>query len=103
MGIGETFRGDSSLVIASFKHRADHWYNAVPVSVRTGSLATVKHKLRKWVKQNVPVDWGLLFLANKQYVAASDLPLSIILSTDGTKVTFVNLYSVENILRTIYY
>ena len=55
---GKTFRGDSSLVTASFKHRAVHWYNAVPVSVRTGSLATVKHKLRKWVKQNVPVDWG---------------------------------------------
>ena len=55
---GETFRGESSLVLASFKHRAVHFYNAVPVCIRTGSLATVKYKLRKWVKQNVPVDWG---------------------------------------------
>ena len=47
---GETFNGDSSLVYASFKHRAVHWYNAVPVSVRTGSLETVKHKLKKWIR-----------------------------------------------------
>lgn len=55
---GEHFRGESSLIQASFKHRAVHWYNAVPASVRTGSLATVKHKLKKWVKLNVPIDWG---------------------------------------------
>ena len=55
---GENFRGESSLVQASFKHRAVHCYNAVPTSVRTGSLATVKKKLRKWVKLNVPIDWG---------------------------------------------
>ena len=55
---GETFRGDSSLISASFKHRAVHWYNDVPASVRTGSLATVKYKLKKWIKQNVPIDWG---------------------------------------------
>ena len=55
---GETFTGDSSLVHASFKHRAVHWYNAVPVSVRTGSLETVKHKLKQWIRQNVPIDWG---------------------------------------------
>ena len=55
---GETFSGDSSLILASFKHRAVHWYNDVPVSVRTGSQIAVKNKLRKWVKQNVPLDWG---------------------------------------------
>ena len=55
---GETFHGDSSLISASFKHRAVHWYNAVPVDVRTGSLETVKYKLRKWIRQNVPIDWG---------------------------------------------
>ena len=55
---GETFHGDSSLIAASFKHRAVHWYNDVPVSVRTGSLATVKNKMKKWIKQNVPLDWG---------------------------------------------
>ena len=55
---GELFRGDSELVLSSFKHRALHSYNAVPHSVRTGSLPTVKHKLRNWVKQNVQIDWG---------------------------------------------
>ena len=55
---GENFRGDSSLVKASFKHRAVQYYNAVPTSIRTGSLATVKKKLRKWVKLNVPIGWG---------------------------------------------
>ena len=55
---GERFRGESSLVEASFKHRAVHWYNAVPPSTRTGCLASVKQKLRKWVRANVPLDWG---------------------------------------------
>ena len=55
---GEGFRGDSNLVNASFKHRAVHWYNAVPTSIRTGSLAAVKQKLRKWVNLNVPIDGG---------------------------------------------
>ena len=55
---GETFRGQSNLVNLSFRHRAVEFYNSVPVHVRTGSNATVKKKLRKWVYQNVPVDWG---------------------------------------------
>ena len=55
---GEEFRGESSLVEASFKHRAVHWYNEVPVDVYRGSIPTVKHKLKQWVKNNVPIDWG---------------------------------------------
>ena len=55
---GETFFGDSALVKASFKNRAVHWYNEVPASVRTGSLASVKIKLKKWVWQYVPIDWS---------------------------------------------
>ena len=55
---GETFRGPSSLVKLSFRNRAVQMYNMVPVNVRTGSLATVKKKLNKWVYQNVPIDWG---------------------------------------------
>ena len=55
---GEGFRGDSSLVDASFKHRAVHWYNEVPVDIYRGALDTVKHKLRQWVKKNVAIDWG---------------------------------------------
>ena len=55
---GESFQGDSSLVKASFKQRAVHWYNEVPASTYRGSLLTVKYKLRLWVKKNVPIDWG---------------------------------------------
>ena len=55
---GESFRGESSLVEASFKHRAVHWYNEVPASTYRGSLGTVKYNLREWVKKNVPIDWG---------------------------------------------
>ena len=55
---GETFFGDSSLISSSFKHRAVHWYNAVPVSVRSGSISSMKRKLREWVWKNVPLDWG---------------------------------------------
>ena len=55
---GETFRGPSNLVKLSFRYRAVQMYNMVPVNVRTGSLATVKKKLKKWVYQNVPIDWG---------------------------------------------
>ena len=55
---GETFRAQSSLVNLTFRHRAVHAYNQVPAHVRTGNIATVKHKLRKWVYQNVPIDWG---------------------------------------------
>ena len=55
---GEHFRGESSLVEASFKHRAVHLYNDVPASVYRGSLPAVKFKLRDWIKKNVPIDWG---------------------------------------------
>ena len=51
---GETFSGGSSC----FKLRAKEFYNSVPVSVRKGSLVTVKRKLKQWVKVNVPLDWG---------------------------------------------
>ena len=55
---GETVRGESGLVNLSFKHRAAHMYNMVPVSTRTGSIIAVKKKLKKWVCQNIPIDWG---------------------------------------------
>ena len=42
----------------TFKYRASVFYNSVPVEVKTGSLASVKRKLRKWVLQNVPHDWA---------------------------------------------
>ena len=55
---GETFRGQPNLVNLSFRHSTVQSYNLVPAHVRTGSIATVKNKLRKWVYQNVPIDWG---------------------------------------------
>ena len=55
---GEAFFGNSSITDASFKYRAVHWYNTVPVSVRSGTLPSVKRKLREWVRKNVPLDWG---------------------------------------------
>ena len=52
---GESFRHDSALGASSFRHRSVRWYNLVPSSVRTGTLVTVKKKLRKWIWQNVPI------------------------------------------------
>ena len=42
----------------TFKYRASVFYNSVPIEVKTGNLASVKRKLRKWVLQNVPHDWA---------------------------------------------
>ena len=40
----------------SFKHRARQAYNRIPVDVRTGSMETVKKKMKLWIKSNEPVD-----------------------------------------------
>ena len=40
----------------SFKYRARESYNRVPEATRTGSLETVKRKLKLWVKSNIPID-----------------------------------------------
>ena len=53
---GHIRHGESS--IKTFKHRAMVSYNKVPSEVKTGSLQTVKRKLKQWVLQNVPLDWG---------------------------------------------
>ena len=55
---GEKFFGSSSIMNASFKNRAVHWYNEVPASVRTGSITSVKRKLKDWIMKNIPIDWG---------------------------------------------
>ena len=55
---GESFQGGSSLIVASFKHRAVHWFNQVSPEVYSGSLSVVKHKLKEWVRKNVDIDWG---------------------------------------------
>ena len=50
---GETFKSQST-----FKYRAMEWYNIIPAKVKQGSLPGVKRKLKTWMKNNVPIDWG---------------------------------------------
>ena len=42
----------------TFKYRATAAYNSLPVDVRTGTQTTVKKKMKMWVAQNIPIDWG---------------------------------------------
>ena len=53
---GQIRQDDSFLSQATFKYRAMKSYNSVPDSVRTGSTATVKRKLKQWIKTNIPID-----------------------------------------------
>ena len=41
---------------SSFKYRARKAFNKVPVEIRTGSVQTVRKKLKSWVKENIPID-----------------------------------------------
>ena len=84
--------GESSRARSTFKYRALQWYTRVPATVKTGSLATVKRKLKAWVKSNVPIDWGqkTWCLILKIFIDFCS-ELSIILSADGIKVFIVKL------------
>ena len=53
---GQIRQDDSFLSQATFKYRAMQDYNRVPASVRVGNTATVKTKLKQWVKTNIPID-----------------------------------------------
>ena len=48
---GEEYKAQSS-----FRYRATQCCNQVPASVRVGTLATVKRKLKQWIKSNIPID-----------------------------------------------
>ena len=48
--------GDGLSSTSSFKYRAMQYYNSVPSSIRTGSIISVKRKLKLWVKANIPID-----------------------------------------------
>ena len=50
---GGSFRNQTT-----FKYRALQWYNSVPAEVKQGSTATVKAKLKVWVRNNVPIAWN---------------------------------------------
>ena len=41
---------------STFKYNAIEAFNRVPEDVRMGTIATVKYKLRKWIRSNIPID-----------------------------------------------
>ena len=49
------YEGHSSLVLGSFKSRAQHYYSSIPAHLKLGSSDTVKRKIDKWVRQNIPI------------------------------------------------
>ena len=49
------FKGHSSLVLGSFMSRAQRYYSAVPNEEKLGTTNSVKKKLDKWVRQNIPI------------------------------------------------
>ena len=49
-------QGEEYKTKSSFRYRAMQCFNQVPASVRVGSLATVKRKLKQWTKSNIPID-----------------------------------------------
>ena len=55
---GNIWLRENSMSIKTVKYRAMVSYNSVPGEVKTGGLPTVKRKLKQWVLQNVPLDWG---------------------------------------------
>ena len=55
---GQIRFGEQYTATTTFKYRARQWYNGVPASVKQGSQAVVRRKLKTWVKENVPLDWG---------------------------------------------
>ena len=56
---GQIRYGENFTTKSTFKYRAMQWYNRVPGSVKTGSKETVKKKkIKAWVRENVPLDWG---------------------------------------------
>ena len=50
--------GDNFTSTNTFKYRAMVSYNTVPGEIKKGSIGTVKKKLKQWVLNNVPLDWG---------------------------------------------
>ena len=50
--------GENMTSTKTFKYRAMAWYNPIPTEVKTGTIPTVKRKLKAWVKKSVPMEWG---------------------------------------------
>ena len=53
---GQIRNSETFTSTATFKYRAMQWYNSVPADVRTGSISTVKKKLKKWISTSIPID-----------------------------------------------
>ena len=53
---GQIRHGNNFLSTSTVKYRAMQCYNRVPVSERSGSTATVKKKLKKWIQMHIPID-----------------------------------------------
>ena len=53
---GQIRQDDSFSVQTTFKYRAMQYFNSVPASIRVGSTATVRRKLKEWIKSNIPID-----------------------------------------------
>ena len=53
---GQIRQNESISVQTTFKYRAMQNFNCVPASVRTGYTASVKTKLKTWIKTNIPID-----------------------------------------------
>ena len=52
----ENIRCNRPTFPGTFRYQAEKYYKQVPVDVRTGTVATVKRKLKKWIAANVPID-----------------------------------------------
>ena len=53
---GDQFSGQSDLTHSSFCYRAVRYYNSVPVTVKSGTIDTVKRHLKRWTWENIPID-----------------------------------------------
>ena len=49
------YEGHSSLVLGNFKSRGQRYYSAIPAEVKLGSYSSVKKKIDKWVRDNIPI------------------------------------------------
>ena len=52
----EIFDIRNKMSTSTFKFRAMVNYNSVPVEIKTGSIVTVKVKLKRWIQLNIPIE-----------------------------------------------
>jgi hypothetical protein len=87
--IGQIRHDDNFVSQSTFKYRAMQSYNIVPVSVRVGTTATVKRKLKQWIKltsQLTKITNLSAVLYYIYYLLLYNLLVSTMLSTNERKV-----------------